>query len=173
MTWKAFEDLVEKNLTKHIGVSNFTIEMLERMEFSSDVKIQPFTNQVEQNLYNQQTALIDYLETRKIALTSYSPLGNQRDGPFQVKLLDDPVLVEIAEEVNKTPAQVALQFLLQLSPVVRIIPKSVTTSRIKENFELNFILTKKQVKKLKARNLAHRGVDPFEFDGVDALGLGH
>jgi diketogulonate reductase-like aldo/keto reductase len=51
-TWSAMEPLVEKGLTKHIGVSNFSIEMLERMEFSPRVKIQPFAVQIEHSIYN-------------------------------------------------------------------------------------------------------------------------
>jgi diketogulonate reductase-like aldo/keto reductase len=172
-TWKAMEDVYKKGLTKKIGVSNFSIEMLERMEYSDDVTIQPYTNQVEHNLYLQQGTLIKYLEGRNILLTSYSPIGNNRVGPFGVKLFEDPALVEIAKEVKKTPAQVALKFLLDLSPIVRIIPKSVTPSRIKENIELDFELSAEQIKKLKARNKMHRGVDPFIFDHIDSLSLGH
>jgi diketogulonate reductase-like aldo/keto reductase len=144
-TWKELEKLVEKGLTRKIGVSNFSIEMLERMEFSPQVKIQPYTNQVEHNIYLQQSALIAYLERRKIYLTSYSPLENQRKGPFGVFLIEDPVLIEIAKEIGKNPAHVALKFLLQISPIVRIIPKSVTPIRILENFQLNFELSSSQI----------------------------
>jgi diketogulonate reductase-like aldo/keto reductase len=147
--------------------------MLERIEFSPRVKIQPYTNQVEHNLYLQQNALIHYLEKRKIYLTSYSPLGNQRDGPFGVKLLDDPVLVEVAKEVGKNPAQVALKFLLAFSPIVRIIPKSVTSDRILDNFQLNFELSAEQIVKLKTHNRSHCGVDLYYLFGVDVLSVGH
>lgn len=81
-TWKAMQEVNNKGLARKIGVSNFSIEMLERINFSPEVTVQPYTNQVEHNLYIQQIALIEYLETRNIFLTSYSPLGNQRQGPF-------------------------------------------------------------------------------------------
>jgi diketogulonate reductase-like aldo/keto reductase len=71
-TWAAMEPLVEKSLTWYIGVSNFSIEMLERMELSPRVKIQPFANQVEQSLYCQQWAMIQYLEPRGIKFTAWS-----------------------------------------------------------------------------------------------------
>jgi diketogulonate reductase-like aldo/keto reductase len=63
-TWEAMEKLVSLGLTKRIGVSNFSIEMLERMEFSDRVRIQPYANQVEHSLYLQQDALISYVEKK-------------------------------------------------------------------------------------------------------------
>jgi diketogulonate reductase-like aldo/keto reductase len=172
-TWAAMEQLVEKGLTKHIGVSNFSIEMLERLEISPKVKIQPFANQVEQSIYNQQLAMIQYLSSRGIALTSWSSFANGKVGPFGVPLLQDPVLLEIAGQVKKTPGQVALKYLLQLSPVVNLIPKSVTPERIKENFSLDFTLSPEQVAKIKARNVGFRinnGIDEFGYD-ILSLGL--
>jgi diketogulonate reductase-like aldo/keto reductase len=148
-TWAAFEDLVEKKLTRYIGLSNFSIEMLERLQISPKVKIQPYANQVETSIYNQQLALIQYLEPRGIKLTAWSSFANAKTGPFGVPLLQDPVLLAIAAEVGKTPGQVALQYLLQLSPIVNVIPKSVTPSRIKENFEAaNFTLNADQIARL-------------------------
>ena len=73
-TWKAMEKLVEKGLVKHIGTSNFTINMLERFRFSKEVKIQPYLNQVEFNLYMQQEPMRDYLHKRGIRMGGYSPL---------------------------------------------------------------------------------------------------
>jgi aldehyde reductase len=166
------EKLVELGLTRKIGVSNFSIEMLERMEFSERVKIQPYVNQVEHSIYLQQLALIQYLERRKIHLTSYSSLGQHTIGPFGVYYYEDEVAVEIAKEIGKTPAQVILKFCLQLSPIVNIIPKSVTPSRIKENFELNFQLNEEQINKLKKRNRSWRFIDPLKYFGYDLFSIG-
>jgi aldehyde reductase len=63
-TWNEMEKLFDLKLAKRIGVSNFSIEMLERMEFSPRVRIQPHTNQVEYSNYLQQNALIEYMERR-------------------------------------------------------------------------------------------------------------
>lgn len=172
-TWKELEKLVENGLTRRIGVSNFSIEILERMQFSPEVKIQPYVNQVEFNLYNQQHALIDYLSTRNIRLTAYSLFGKMKNGPFGVKLIEDPVLIEIGKEIGKKPSQIALKFLIQFSPIVSVIPKSVSPERMKDNFDLNFELSNEHIKRLKARNRAHRCNDPYDFYFVDALSLGH
>jgi aldehyde reductase len=137
-TWAAMERLQDAGLVRNIGVSNFSMEMLERLRFNA--RIQPITNQVEMNLYQQQAALRNYLEWRGgITLTAYTPFG--KSTPFGVKQLEDPVLTEVADAVGKTPAQVTLRFLLALSPIVRVIPKSVTLERINENAELDFELT--------------------------------
>jgi diketogulonate reductase-like aldo/keto reductase len=133
-TWGAMESLVGLGLTRHIGVSNFSIEMLERMQLSSRVTIQPYTNQVETSVYNQQWAMIRYLETHQGRLTCWSPLCNAQKGPFGVPLLEDPV---VGAEVGRTPGQVALRYLLQLSPIINVIPKSVTPTRIAENFDVD------------------------------------
>jgi diketogulonate reductase-like aldo/keto reductase len=171
-TWNEMEKLVDLKLTKRIGVSSFSIEMLERMEFSPRVRIQPYTNQVEHHIYLQQHALIQYLERRGISLTSYSSLGQGIKGPFGVYVHEDEVVVEIAKEIGKTPAQVALKFVLQLSPIVNIIPKSVTPSRIKENFVLDFELNEKQLSRLKARNQCWRKFDAIKFFGYDIFSIG-
>jgi aldehyde reductase len=171
-TWKAMEKLVELGLVRNLGVSNFSVEMLERLHF--DAKIQPVTNQVEMNLYQQQAALLNYMQWRGgLTLTAYSPLGQGKIGPFEVTMLEDPVLKEVAQEVGKTPAQVALKLLIKLSPLVRIIPKSVTPSRISENVALDFDLTPAQIEKLKVRDRNVRSSDPFKNWGVDVFSLGH
>jgi diketogulonate reductase-like aldo/keto reductase len=107
-----------------------------------------------------------------LTVTAYSPLGQSKIGPFGVQLLEDPVLKEVAQEVGKTPAQVALKLLIKLSPVVRIIPKSVTPSRISENVALDFDLTPEQIRKLKGRDRNVRSSDPFKNWGVDVFSLG-
>jgi diketogulonate reductase-like aldo/keto reductase len=166
------EALVEKGLTKHIGVSNFTLEMLERMELSPRVKIQPFTVQVELSIYNQQVIMREYLSRRQIPLTAWSPLASALVGPYGVTLLEDPVVKEVAAEVKRTTGQVALRYLLQLSPLVNVIPKSVTPARIKENFDLGFSLSEEQMSKLRGRNRAWRIGTGMEWFNCDAFAIG-
>lgn len=172
-TWLAMEKLVELGLTKKIGVSTFTINMLERLEYHHSVTIQPYVHQTEHHIYLQQRALIEYQEKRGMKLTSFSPLLSGEVGPFGCTLVEDNVLNQVANELGKTPGQVALKFLLQLSPIVNIIPKSVKARRIKENFDLNFTINDEQMSKLKTRNCSYRRSDPFKQFGVDKLSLGH
>jgi diketogulonate reductase-like aldo/keto reductase len=99
-TWVMMENLVNLGLVRSIGVSNFSIETLERLRFNG--RIQPVTNQVEFNLYQQQAALRHYLEWGGgITLTGYTPL--RKATPFDVKRLEDPALLEVAQEIGKTP----------------------------------------------------------------------
>jgi diketogulonate reductase-like aldo/keto reductase len=172
-TWAAMEPLVEKGLTRYIGVSNFSIEMLERMELSPTVKIQPFANQVEQSLYCQQWAMIRYLEPRGIKFTAWSQFGSGKIGPAGVPFLQDPVLLEVAAEVGRAPAQVALKYLLQLSPIVNVIPKSLTPERIKENIGVDgFELNAEQIAKLRKLNVNFRITSGLAFVGYDIASQG-
>ncbi|EAY11058.1 oxidoreductase, aldo/keto reductase family protein [Trichomonas vaginalis G3] len=173
-TWNAFEKLVDLGYAKHIGVSNFSIEQLERIRYSEKVKIQPYCNQIEGHLYLQQPVMTRYLAERKIYLTFFSCLGRATlQGPFGVPLIKDPVLEEVAKEVGKTTAQTNLRFLKQLSPYNVVIPMSNNPVNIKGNFELDFTLSEEQMNKLKSRDRAFRFVDPWLEWGVDALNLGH
>ena len=172
-TWNSMEELVEKKLVKHIGVSNFAITHLERMRYSSKIKIQPYLNQVELHLYNQQHPLIDYCNKRNIFITAYTCLGRSSlIGPKGYSLLEDPILLEISKEINKSPSQIALRFLLYLSPFINIIPKSETPKYIKLNFDLNFELSNIQIEKLKKNEFNFNFINPFNNWKIDVLNLG-
>jgi 2,5-diketo-D-gluconate reductase A len=124
-TWKAFIELQKRGLVKSIGVSNFTEEALREITEATGVK--PVINQVETHPYFNQKALRDAEAAQDILHESWSPLGQGKE------LLSDPVLTEVAERHGATVAQVVIAWHLALGAVV--IPKSVTPSRIKENFE--------------------------------------
>ncbi|OHS97477.1 Aldo-keto reductase family 1 member C18 [Tritrichomonas foetus] len=179
-TWKAMEKLVEKKLTRHIGVSNFTISMLEKIRYNNEVRIQPFTNQVEFHIYMQQQPLYNYMKERGIILTGFSPLGslgsrNPGDKEKEPVLLDDPVLNEIAKETNETPATVAIRFLQQIAPDASIIIKSSRKERLKENIEIatkGFSLTDDQIAKLRGCERFFRYFRLQDELGLDVLGDG-
>jgi 2,5-diketo-D-gluconate reductase A len=101
-------------------------------------------------------------------------LNQFKKGPFGVSILEDEVVLAVAKETGRTPVQVVLKFLLQLSPAVNVIPKSVTPERIKENIQLDFTLNESQFARLKARNRASRivnnGMTNFKIDYL-SLGL--
>ncbi|MEK7583503.1 MAG: aldo/keto reductase [Patescibacteria group bacterium] len=131
-TWEAMEELVSAGLVKAIGVANFTAPML--VDLLTYAKITPAINQIELHPYLQQQALIEFCQNKGIAVTAYSPLGSP--GNFgKAKNLpviaEDPVIVEIAKRLGKSPAQVMIRWAIQRDTIV--IPKSVTPERIKEN----------------------------------------
>lgn len=124
-TWKALIQLQKDGKAKSIGVCNFTIEALE--ELYAETGVRPVINQVETHPYFPQGELRAYEAEHGILHESWSPLGQGGD------LLTDPVLVKIAEKHNASVAQVVIAWHLAVGNVV--IPKSVTDSRIVENFE--------------------------------------
>lgn len=169
-TWKAMENLVEKKLVRHIGVSNFTVELLEKLLFS-DIKIIPFANQVEQHLFLQEEALLEFCEKRNIVLEGYRTLGGPVSSrkPGKPVLLENPVLNEIAKETGKTPAQVELKFLLSLSQNSVVLAKSSNKERICQNINLKFDLSEKQIQRLKSQDRCLRLTTSYESWGVDVF----
>lgn len=169
-TWKAMENLVEKKLVRHIGVSNFTIELLEKL-LCSDIKIKPFANQVEQHLFLQEQALLEFCEKQDIILEGYRTLGGPASSrkPGKPVLLENPVLNEIAKETGKTAAQVELRFLLNLGQNSVVLAKSSNHDRIRQNIDLNFELSDDQMNRLQSQDKCLRLTTSYESWGVDVF----
>ncbi|WP_368993713.1 aldo/keto reductase [Caldifermentibacillus hisashii] len=155
-TYKAMEKIYKDGRSKAIGVCNFDIEHLERL--LNECEVVPVVNQVERHPYFQQRELQDFCEKHHIIIEAYSPLMNGKD------VLNDSVVKEIAKAYGKTAAQVILRWHLQTGVIT--IPKSVTPSRIEENFDVfDFELTAEDMEKMTAldRNL-RIGAVPSEFN---------
>lgn len=104
------EKLLKTGKTRAIGVSNFSKPEMERL--ISNASVQPAIHQVEGHPWLQQREFADWNKSKGIHVTHYSPFGNQNDLYSKAghigKLIDDPVLTEIAQKHNKNSAQVAL-----------------------------------------------------------------
>jgi 2,5-diketo-D-gluconate reductase A len=156
-TWETLVDLQREGRARSIGVSNFEIEHLERIIDATGVV--PAVNQVELHPWLQQEELRAFHADRGIVTEAWSPLA--RGG----ELLDDETLTEIAGQHGKTTAQVVLRWHLQLGSVV--IPKSVTPSRIEENFAIfDFELADDDMGAIGGLERGERiGPDPNQFAG--------
>jgi 2,5-diketo-D-gluconate reductase A len=139
---------------RSIGVSNFTVEHLEQIIDATGVV--PAVNQIELHPQFQQRELREFHRARGIVTEAWSPLG-------QGTILGDATIEEIGAAHDRTPAQVVLRWHLQLGNVV--IPKSVTPSRIEENFRLfDFELSEKEMRALEGLDDGKRiGPDPRSF----------
>ncbi|PWN62025.1 aldo/keto reductase [Chryseobacterium oncorhynchi] len=147
-TWKALEELYKEGKIKAIGVCNFTVEKLEELKANSTVL--PVINQIELHPVFQQKELQVYDRENNIITQPWSPLGNGN-----ANLLSNTELKAIAEKYNKTVAQVILRWHLQEGFVV--IPKSVTPSRIEENFNVfDFELTEDEMNVVRSLDTGKR-----------------
>lgn len=133
-TWEGMEAAVSAGLTRHIGVSNFSVKKLGAL--MAHCKIKPEVDQVELHPLLQQPELVAYCTAQGIHLTAWAPLGSP-DRPDFIKaanapvLLDHPVIKAIAQGQGCTPAQLLIAW--HVNRGISTIPKSVTPSRLSEN----------------------------------------
>ncbi|MDQ0079374.1 aldo/keto reductase [Arthrobacter oryzae] len=123
-TWKALIELQKRGRVKSIGVSNFTTEGLQRI--IDETGVVPAINQVELHPFFNQAELREFNASKGILTQAWSPLGQGGE------LLEHAAIAEIAAKHSATPAQVVIAWHLAIGNVV--IPKSVTESRIRENY---------------------------------------
>jgi diketogulonate reductase-like aldo/keto reductase len=127
--WKVFEELYRDGRTRAIGVSNFSVADLESLTAATDVL--PHANQIEWHVGKTQDETTRWCQERGVLVEGYSPLATGR-------LLRGGALDEVAERVGRTPAQVAIRYLLEKD--VLPLPKSVTPERIRQNADVDFEL---------------------------------
>jgi 2,5-diketo-D-gluconate reductase B len=141
-------------LTRHVGVSNFTLAMLEE---AVHVCPEPLvTNQIEYHAYLPQDRMLGALKRHGMILTAYCPVARG-------KLLDDPTIGEIAKARGKTHAQICLRWLIQ-QPMVAAVPRALEEAHIREDLDVfDFSLSDaemRQISALRRRNI--RIADPPE-----------
>ena len=135
-TWRAMIDLREQGLVRSIGVSNFTIEHLRRLD--DETGVLPSVNQVELHPYFPQTQLREFHASSGIRTESWSPLGKSSE------LLSEPVIVDLAGAYGVTPVQLVLRWHTQLGSIP--IPKSADAERQRENLDIfGFTMTDDEI----------------------------
>ncbi len=136
-TLGAMTELKEEGSVRHIGVSNFPPQMVEEAAGHAEV----FCNQVEYHPYKVQDDLLEQAKKMDYLLTAYRPIARG-------EVLDDETLREIGEAHSKTPAQVALRWLIQQEKVAAI-PKAASEEHLEGNLDVfDFELSDEEMKRI-------------------------
>ncbi|GAB3059412.1 aldo/keto reductase [Sediminivirga luteola] len=156
-TWKAMIEIHRAGKARAIGVSNFQVPHLRRL--LDETEVVPAVNQIEVHPYLTNEQVRAFGAEHGIATEAWSPIA-------QGAVLGDPVLQRIAERLGRTTAQVTLRWHIQRGDIV--FPKSVTRSRVEENFALfDFELSDEDMDAITGLNRDQRtGPDPDVFDYI-------
>ncbi len=151
-SYRALEKLYKEGKIRAIGVSNFNIHHLETL--LSFCEIPPTVNQMELHPLLSQEPLRRFCIKHKIQIEAWSPL--MRGG----KIMDNDIILRMAEEYGKTPAQIILRWHYQHNIIA--IPKSKTPSRIRENIDIfDFQLSESHMEIIDHMNVdLHIGINP-------------
>ncbi|MDP9394357.1 MAG: aldo/keto reductase [Actinomycetota bacterium] len=155
-TWRALEKLRADGRVRSIGVSNFQPAHIQRL--LDETGVVPSVNQVELHPRLPQDELRAFHAQHGIATEAWGPIGQGRG------LLEESAVVEIAESVGRTPAQVVLRWHVQIGTIA--IPKSSNPERIRQNLEVfDFTLDDEQMARLATLATGERlGPDPDTFN---------
>ena len=155
--WKALQALRDAGRVRAVGVCNFHVEHLQRL--FDETGEWPAINQVELHPSLQQREVAEFNAEHGIVTEAWSPLASGK------QVLDDPVIGGIAERLGATPAQVVIAWHIARGFVV--LPKSVTPSRITENFAAaELTLTEDDMAQIATLDRGFRtGPDPDTFNG--------
>ena len=170
-TWQGLIDLKEKGLTKHIGVSNFSIKKVNQITEESGIV--PEVLQIELHPFLQQQKILNFAQEKGIFLTGYCPLGSADRPAVRIlenepKLFQQQVILDIAKDKDISPAQVILAWAVNRG--TSVIPKSVNPERLKQNLEAADIeLSTQEMTKMNSLDLHYRYIkgDFWCIEGSD------
>ncbi|MBB2899705.1 2,5-diketo-D-gluconate reductase A [Kineococcus radiotolerans] len=158
-TWKVLEEARAAGKLRSIGVSNFQVNHLQRL--AQEATVVPAVNQIEVHPYFGNEEVRRHCGEHQIGVEAWSPIA-------QGKVLDDPTVTAVANRLGKSPAQVVLRWHVERGDIV--FPKSVTPSRMEENFALfDFELTEEDLALISALDkgeAGRTGPNPDTFDYV-------
>jgi len=167
-TYQALEALVDKGLTKSIGVSNFQGSLL--IDVLRYARIRPSVLQIEHHPYLVQPPLLKLAEKERIAVTSYSTFGPQsyvefdwaKEARSTTELFNNNTILSISSSHHKTPAQVLLRWCTQRG--IAVIPKTVSQKRLVENINSeDFDLTEEEINAISALDKGLRFNNPPDY----------
>ena len=164
-TWGAMEVMHEKGLARQIGICNYSSSLLH--DLMSYAKHKPDVLQIESHPYLTQERLIRLAKQYGIAVTTFSPLGAASYLEMDMannseSVLSSAVVQDIANAVDKSPAQVVLRWGIQRG--TSVIPKSTHVERMKENLDIfDFELSAEEMSKISGLNINRRFNDPGQF----------
>lgn len=124
-TWRAMEELYEAGKIRAIGLSNFLPHHIENI--LKDCRVRPAVDQIEYHPGYSQEAVVNYCRERGILVQAWSPIGRSR-------VLDEPLVKELAAKYDVSPAQICLKFAVQRNIIP--LPKSSSGDRMRENLDL-------------------------------------
>ncbi|WP_144549599.1 aldo/keto reductase [Bacillus sp. X1(2014)] len=168
-SWRAMEELYHEGKIRAIGVSNFHSDRLVDLIIHNEVV--PAINQVETHPFCQQIESAAFMHENKVQIQSWGPFAEGKNNMFQ-----NEILVSIAENHNKSVAQVILRWLTQRGVVA--IPKSVRKERIIENFNIfDFELSQGDMERIAALDskdslfFSHRDPEMVKWIGTRKLDI--
>lgn len=158
-SFQALSGLYKEGKVKAIGVSNFTVKNLKKaLEICQSLSLPLSVNQVEFHPFLYQKSLLNFCRENNVYLTAYRPIAKGL-------VNNDPIIREIAEKYQKTPAQITLKWLIQQDIIT--IPKASSEGHLRENINIfDFELEKSDIEKLEEVNQNKRMVykDIANFD---------
>ena len=152
-TLEALAKAKREGLTRHIGLSNFTVSLLDEAVAKCTEPL--LTNQIEYHAYLCQDKLVAACQKHNLFITCHAPLARGA-------ILNDSLICDIAERLTKTPAQIALRWLVQQSDI-SVVPRALEFTEIDENIDV-FDFTLSDADMASIRNLSKnnlRIVDPI------------
>eukprot|EP00922_Rhytidocystis_sp_ex-Travisia-forbesii_P030742 GHVS01045365.1.p1 GENE.GHVS01045365.1~~GHVS01045365.1.p1 ORF type:complete len:363 (+),score=49.39 GHVS01045365.1:55-1089(+) len=175
-TWGAMEALAREGLVAHIGVSNFSCQLIN--DLMNYATIPPVVNQVECHPYLTQQSLARCCRHHGIIFAAYSPLGDLSYQSFCAHLIDSkempiirhPTISGIAAAHNKTNAQVIIRWAVQSHPNSCVLVKSSSEGRMRENLDSQlFNLTEEELGAITALDCRRRYQDASSIESIFGL----
>lgn len=152
-TYRAMEKCLSEEKVRAIGLSNFYDDRFYDLARNADIK--PAVNQLETNVFSQQTAMRELMKETQTQVMAWGPMAQGKNNFF-----NHEVLSAIGEKYGKNASQVGLRFLTQQG--IPVIPKSTNIKRMEENRNIfDFTLSDNEMEILRSLNLNDKGTRSY------------